>query len=177
MTEETAPAVDRNKGFHPILGTDHPYHFIDSCMQAWPDADWANAHRHGVTAYAVTAWTPHAGLDGALEGLMFWRLITRRHPNLLIAERAEDIRRAKAEGRAALIIASQDGGFIGNRLHRVEAFARLGLRMLIPAYNTTNLLCDGCLDRTDGGLTRFGELVIDECNRVGVQLDCTHVGR
>ncbi len=177
MTGETAPAVDRNKGFHPILVTDHPYHFIDSCMQAWPDADWANAHRHGVTAYAVTAWTPHTGLDGALEGLMFWRLIARRHPNLLIAERAEDIRRAKAEGRAALIIASQDGGFIGNKLHRVEAFARLGLRMLIPAYNTTNLLCDGCLDRTDGGLTRFGELVIDECNRVGVLLDCTHVGR
>jgi membrane dipeptidase len=38
-------------------------------------------------------------------------------------------------------------------------------------------MCDGCLDRTESGLTRLGELVVDECNRVGVVLDCTHVGR
>ena len=177
MGGTTVSAEDANKGFHPILETDHPYLFIDSCMQAWPDADYASAHQHGVTAYAVTAFMPHADVATALEELMFWRLVARKHPNMLIAERAGDIRRAKREGRAALILASQDGSFIGNKLHRVEAFARLGLRMLILAYNTTNALCDGCLDRTDGGLTRFGGLVVDECNRVGVVLDCTHLGR
>jgi membrane dipeptidase len=172
-----APANLANKGYHPILERDHPYIFVDSCMQAWPDADFANAHRHGVTAYAVTAWRPHATVEQALEEGMFWHLVARRHPNLLVAERAEDIRRARREGRAAIIIAAQGGDFIGNKLHRVEAFYRLGLRMILPAYNTTNQLCDGCLDRTDGGLTRFGELVVAECNRVGLLLDCTHVGR
>jgi membrane dipeptidase len=173
----SAAERDPNKGFHPILATDHPYIFIDSCMQAWPDADFSVAHRHGATAYAVTAFRPHAGLDIALEELMFWHLVARRHANLLVATTADDIRRAKGEGRAAFILASQDGDFIGDRLHRVEAFARLGLRMLILAYNATNQLCDGCLDRTESGLTRFGELVVAECNRVGVLLDCTHVGR
>ena len=172
-----APANLANKGYHPILERDHPYIFVDSCMQAWPDADYANAHRHGVTAYAVTAWRPHATVEQALEEGMFWHLVARQHPNLLVAERAEDIRRAKREGKAAIVIAAQGGDFIGNKLHRVEAFYRLGLRMMLPAYNTTNQLCDGCLDRTDGGLTRFGELVVDECNRVGLLLDCTHVGR
>ena len=170
-------ATGANKGYHPILERDHPYIFIDSCMQAWPDADYANAHRHGVTAYAVTAWRPHATVEQALEEGMFWHLVARKHPNLIVAGRAEDIRRARREGKAALIIAAQGGDFIGNKLHRVEAFYRLGLRMMLPAYNTTNQLCDGCLDRTDGGLTRFGELVVDECNRVGLLLDCTHVGR
>ena len=172
-----APANLANKGYHPILEHDHPYIFVDSCMQAWPDADYANAHRHGVTAYAVTAWRPHATVEQALEEGMFWHLVARRHPNLIVAERAEDIRRAKREGKAAIVIAAQGGDFIGNKLHRVEAFYRLGLRMMLLAYNTTNQLCDGCLDRTDGGLTRFGELVVDECNRVGLLLDCTHVGR
>ncbi len=59
-------AVAENKGFHPFLQEDHPYIFIDSCMQAWPDADYANAHLHGVTAYAVTAWRPHATIAQAL---------------------------------------------------------------------------------------------------------------
>ncbi len=166
-----------NKGFHPVLETDHPYIFIDSCMQIWPDADFSNAHRHGVTAYAVTCWRPHADVAEALEDGMFWHLIARRYPNILLVDKAEDIRRAKREGKAALILAAQGGDFIGNKLHRIEAFHRLGLRMMLPAYNRTNLICDGALDRTQGGLTRFGELVVDECNRVGILLDCTHVGK
>lgn len=164
-------------GFHSVLDTDHPYIFVDSCMQIWPDADFAKAHRHGVTTYAVTAWEPHSALERVLEELMFWHLIVRRHPHLLIAETVDDIRQAKRDGRATLLLAAQDGDWIGNKLHRIEAFQRLGLRMMLPAYNATNQICDGMLDRTDRGLTRFGELVVDECNRVGILLDCTHVGK
>ena len=170
-------ALRPNKGFHPVLEEESPYLFVDTCMQIWPDADFPNAHRHGVTAYAVTAFRPHDRVDDALEGLMYWHLIAREHPNLLVANTAEDIRSAKREGRAALIIAAQGGEWIGNKLHRIEAFYRLGLRMMLPAYNTSNLICDGCLDRTDSGLTRFGGLVVEECNRVGLLLDCTHIGR
>ncbi|HVB65633.1 MAG TPA: membrane dipeptidase [Nitrolancea sp.] len=169
--------TEENKGFHGILEQDHPYFFIDGCMQAWPDADYANAHRHGVTAYAATAWMPQIPLDQALEQAMFWHLVARKHPNLLVAETADDIRRAKREGKAAIIMAAQDGDFIGNQLHRIEAFYRLGLRMMLPAYNASNLICGGALDRDDRGLTRFGELVVAEANRVGLLLDCTHVGK
>ena len=100
-----------------------------------------------------------------------------QHPNIIIATTAEDIQAAKKNSRAALVLASQCGDFIGQRLHRIEAFYRLGLRMLILAYSSTNQLCDGCLDRTDGGLTSFGQLVVDECNRLGMLLDCSHLGR
>ena len=170
-------ALRPNKGFHPVLEEESPYLFVDTCMQIWPDADFPNAHRHGVTAYAVTAFRPHDRVDDALEGLMYWHLVTRQHPNLFVAKTAADIRSTKRDGRAALIIAAQGGEWIGNKLHRIEAFYRLGLRMMLPAYNTTNLICDGCLDRTDSGLTCFGELVVEECNRVGLLLDCTHIGR
>jgi membrane dipeptidase len=169
--------VRPNKGFHPELESDHPYIFIDACMQAWPDADFAIAHKHGVTAYGVTAFRPHADADGALEGLMTWHHIARRYPNLIRVETAGDINRAKRDGRAGLILASQDGEFIGDKLHRVEAFYRLGLRMLIPVYNRANLLGDGCLDRTDRGLTRLGQLVLKECNRLGMLVDCSHLSR
>jgi len=168
---------DSDKGIHPILEKDHPYIFIDSCMQIWPDAQFEKAHRHGVTAYAVTAWDPHIPLDQALEGLMFWHLMARKYPNILIATRAEDIQRAKKDKLAALILASQCGDFIDYKLHRIEAFYRLGLRMLILAYSATNRLCDGCLDKTDGGLTAFGQKVVGECNRLGLLLDCSHLGR
>ncbi len=177
LTAEQEQIRDRNKGFHPILAEDHPYTFIDSCMQAWPDADFANAHRHGATAYCVTAWRPWASVEQALEEGMFWHLVARKYDNCLVVDTADDIRRAKAEGKAAFIITAQGGDFIGDKLHRVEAFQRLGLRIMLFAYNRTNLLADGCLDRTDNGLTGLGQLVVDECNRVGVLLDCTHTGK
>ncbi len=169
--------VRSNKGFHPELDSDHAYTFIDACMQAWPDAKFEVAHKHGATAYAVTAFRPHADLDRALEDLMLWHNVARRYPNIIVVERADDIRRAKQDRRAGLILASQDGEFVAGKIHRLEAFYRLGLRMFIPVYNRSNLLGDGSLDRTDRGLTRLGHIAVKECNRLGLVLDCSHVGR
>jgi len=166
----------KNNGFHSVA-EDQPYLFVDSCMQIWPDADFANAHRHGVTAYAVTAWRPRDGLADVLQDAMDWHRVVRQHRNLMVAETVEELRAAKRDGKAALIIAAQGGDWIEAKLHRVEAFQRLGLRMMLLAYNASNLLCDGCLDRTASGLTRFGELVVDECDRVGVVLDGSHTGK
>jgi membrane dipeptidase len=167
-----------NRGFHAVIQeSEQPYIFVDTCVQVWPDADLANAHRHGVTAIALTSWTPHVPFAKALEGLMYGYLVARKNPNIVIVDQAEDIRRAKRENKLAWILVTQDGDFIQDKLHRIEAFYRLGLRMMIPAYNATNNICGGGLDRGDMGLTRFGELVVDECNRVGLLLDCTHVGR
>ncbi|MGD8539436.1 MAG: membrane dipeptidase [Candidatus Aminicenantes bacterium] len=178
-TQQTEMEIDplNEKGIHPVLDKDHPYIFIDSCMQIWQDAQFAKCHRHGVTAYAVTAWDPHADMEQALEGLMSWHLIARKYPHITIVNKAEDIIRAKKNRTAAFLLASQCGDFIGYKLHRIEAFYRLGLRMLIPAYSLTNNICAGCLDQTDNGLTAFGELVVKECDRVGLLLDCSHLGR
>jgi membrane dipeptidase len=165
------------KGIHPVLEKEHPYIFIDSCMQIWPDAQFQDAHRYGVTSYAVTAWNPHNTLDQALEALMFWHLIVRKYPDLSIAYTVDDIKKAKKNKKATLLLVSQCGDFIGYKLHRIAAFTKLGLRMLIPAYSLSNHICGGCLDKTDQGLTSFGQLVVDECNRVGLLLDCSHLGK
>ena len=177
--QKTSEGFDplNEKGIHPILEKDHPYLFIDSCMQIWPDAQFQDAHRYGATSYAVTAWDPHLDLDQALEGLMFWHLITRKYPDLVIAHTVEDIKTAKNDKKATLLLVSQCGDFIGYKIHRIAAFYRLGLRMMIPAYSLSNRICGGCLDRVDQGLTSFGQLVVEECNRVGLLLDCSHLGK
>jgi hypothetical protein len=42
-------AAPTRGGVHSVA-KEHPYIFIDGCMQMWHDADFASAHRHGVTA-------------------------------------------------------------------------------------------------------------------------------
>jgi membrane dipeptidase len=164
-----------NAGFHSIIDEDHQFTFIDSCMQAWPDAAWDLADQHGVSVYGVTAWHPHSGVTEAMEDLMQWHLVARQHENLTTITSTEDIRNAEEQGKAGILISSQDGAFIENKLHRIEAFYRMGLRTMIPTYNRNNNICGGCLDAEDSGLTYFGRKVVEECNRVGLLLDCTHL--
>ena len=38
------PQEVHGKATHSVLETDHPYIYIDSCMQMWPDADFHLAH-------------------------------------------------------------------------------------------------------------------------------------
>src|SRR3990167_10817165 len=104
-----SPASRPPGGFHSVLETAHPYIFIDSCMQMWPDADFAAAHRHGVTAYGVTAFEPHDDFEQAIERVMFWHLIARQYPSLYVAQSVKDIRQGKADGRAGLLMFSQGG--------------------------------------------------------------------
>lgn len=172
------PLHDRpNRGFHPVLETEQPHIFVDGCVQIWPDADLPNAHRHGCDVYAVTALRPHEGAEAALDAIMDWHRIAREHDNLRLALTVQDVHDAKAAGQACLLLASQDGEFLGDRVERVEAFHALGLRMLIPAYNRDNLLCGGVLEHTDAGLSALGRHVIEACDRVGVVLDASHVSR
>src|SRR5690606_11399662 len=112
--------------FHPLIDKEQPYVFVDGCMQIWPDADLVHAHRHGCDVFAVTALRTEVGVDGALSDLMAWHGVVRRHPNLRIAYTVNDILQAKAVGQACLLLASQDGEFIGAAPERVEAFQRLG---------------------------------------------------
>lgn len=173
----TLQQCDAGKMTHSILEREHPYIYVDSCMQMWPDADFHLAHRHGVTAYAVTAWSPPADAATALRGLMYWHGIAREHEGLEVVRTVADIRRMKREGKAGLFLAAQDGDWIGHDLSRVQAFHEAGLRMMLLVYSADNQLGGGCLDRTDAGLSLLGQRVVEECNRVGIVLDLSHTGR
>lgn len=169
--------TSHGKSVHTVLEENPPFLYVDPCMQVWPDADFHLMHRHGVTAYGVTAWDPHADIQAATDGLMYWHGIVREHPDLMVVRTVEDIRRAKAEGKAGLLLAAQDGDWIGYDLGRIQAMADLGLRMMLLVYNANNQLAGGSLDRVDGGLSRLGIRVVEECNRVGIVLDCSHAGK
>lgn len=168
-------AMSTDKGVHGTL--QHPYIFIDSCVQIWPDADFSKLNQCGCTAYAVTAWMPHDGAEVALDEVANWYRIAQEYPEAVrIAYTAADIIQAKQRGQSCLIITSQGGNFLGNKIHRLELFHRMGLRIMIPAYNDRNAICDGCLEPANAGLSQFGRRWVDECNRLGILIDLTHTG-
>jgi membrane dipeptidase len=93
-----------------------------------------------------------------------------------LIESVEDITAARADGRLAVSFNLQGTNALAGNLDMVELFYKLGVRHMLMAYNKKNLVGDGCHERTDAGLSLFGIELVEEMNRVGMIVDCSHTG-
>jgi membrane dipeptidase len=89
--------------------------------------------------------------------------------------RADDIPAAKRAGKMAIAFDLEGMNALDGEAYMVSLFYRLGVRQMLFAYNRNNLAGGGCHDE-DPGLTDFGRRVIEEMNRVGMMVDCSHTG-
>ena len=113
----------------------------------------------------------------AFEMLATFRSWIQRHPGeYRLVDTVADIRRAKAEGKLAVAFDVEGGNALDGRPELVESYYRLGVRWMLLAYNKNNDLAGGCQD-ADSGLTDLGRRVIDEMERVGMVLCCSHMGQ
>lgn len=114
--------------------------------------------------------------DDALKVLATFRHWIRQHPeHFVLVDTVADIESARAQGRLAVFFDIEGGNAVAAHPGLVEAFYRLGVRWMLFAYNRNNKLGGGCMD-DDTGLTAYGRQIIDEMERVGMVLCCTHVG-
>lgn len=93
----------------------------------------------------------------------------------VLVDTVADIEAAKASGRLAVMFDIEGGNVVAKHPGLVEIFYRLGVRWMLLAYNKNNELAGGCMD-DDRGLTAYGRQIIDEMERVGMVLCCSHVG-
>lgn len=96
---------------------------------------------------------------------------------ILKVQTAEDIRRAKAEGKLGLILSTQGLASIGTNMRNIWVLYSLGVRIMQLTYNEQSALGCGCREPHDTGLTRFGQFAIEQMNRLGIVLDLSHAGR
>lgn len=99
-----------------------------------------------------------------------------RPDEFVLALSVADIEHARREDKLAIVFHFQGSNPVDNDVAMVELYYRLGIRHILLVYNLKNPVGDGCKERTDAGLSRFGESLIAEMNRVGMQVDCSHAG-
>jgi membrane dipeptidase len=120
---------------------------------------------------------PRQDLQTAIDALLGWRRRAAEHPDaLLLALTASDFERAKRDGRTAVVMNFQDATMLEGDVDNVEALHALGMRSFQLTYNFRNRLGDGCLERTNAGLSEFGIEVVERMNDAGVMIDLSHCG-
>ncbi len=143
----------------------------------YSDGDPRDLLAGGYAAANVTVKDPLAGFEEGFDAMARWLALAARPDSpWWLVEGAADIPAAKAAGRVGLVMGWQETRLLGNRIERVAAFHRLGLRACQLTYNEASAVGDGCLEPRNGGLTRFGHEVVEAFNATGIAIDLSHVG-
>ena len=150
---------------------------IDGCQYAnWSEKIFREMNAGGVSAVNVTICY-HEDFRETVANMADWNRMFERFPDLIVPGRtAEDVRRAHADGRTAIVFGFQNCSPIEDDIGLVEICHQLGARFMQLTYNNQSLLATGCYEENDTGVTRMGRQVIAEMNRVGLVVDMSHSG-
>ena len=114
-------------------------------------------------------------LRRALEMVWWFHREVEENEAFVHATTAEDVRRAKREGKCAGILALEGIEPIGYDLKMLDIFYRLGVRMAGLAHNRRNYFSEGTQHNIrTGGLTALGKQAIRRMNELGIVVDVGH---
>jgi membrane dipeptidase len=146
------------------------------CPLVMEDPSYLEWYREGgATAVAPTV----GGWEGAgttLARVARWHRILRERHDLLLVRQADDIETAKRSGRLGIYLHLQGTDPVEDNLDLIDLYRALGVGVIQIAYNVKNRVGDGCEERNDGGLSRFGVRLVDRLNAARVIVDCSHTG-
>jgi len=136
----------------------------------------------GVGAQFWSVYVPSAAVEeGAarvqLEEIDIARQMIAAYPDQLeLALSPSDVERVFGSGKIASMLGMEGGHAIENSLGALRAFFDLGARYMTLTHSETIDWADASTGEVrHDGLTRFGEEVVREMNRLGMLVDLSHV--
>jgi membrane dipeptidase len=142
-------------------------------MDAPQYLDW---YREG----GVTALAPSVGSTEStrvmLNRLALWHRVLQEREDLMLVRTVRDVQIAKQSGRLGIYLHIQGTDPIEDNLDLINLYKSAGVGVVQLTYNVKNRVGDGCEERTDAGLSRYGLKVIERLNKARVIVDCSHTG-
>ena len=117
-----------------------------------------------------------AAIVATLEQIDIVHRMVRKYPETFeLATTAADVERIFKAGRIASLIGMEGGHSIDNSLAALRMFHAAGARYLTLTHSTNTAWADSGTDKPkSGGLSKFGEEVVREMNRLGMIVDLSH---
>ncbi len=161
---------------------DFSFRFIDLAKpQKDLHTDIPRLRKGGVGAQFWAAYVPvehkKSIVKETLEQIDVIHRFIRDYPNdLEFAGSVDDILRIRKSGKIASLIGVEGGHSIDNSLGILRCYYRLGARYMTLTHTEDLDWADSSAGKgTNKGLTKFGEDVVAEMNRLGMLVDLSHV--
>jgi membrane dipeptidase len=129
----------------------------------------------GVTAIAPTVSTT-GGARATLNRLGAWHRLLHERQDLVLVKKSSDVESAKRTDRMGVYFHCQGADAIEDNLDLIDLYKELGVGIVQLTYNVKNRVGDGCEERTDAGLSRYGIKLVQRLNEASVIVDCSHTG-
>ena len=117
-----------------------------------------------------------AAVRATLEQIDVVHRMVRKYPDTFeLALTAADVERIFKSGRIASLIGMEGGHSIDNSLATLRMFHAVGARYMTLTHSANVRWADSGTDKPKlGGLSKFGEEVVREMNRLGMLVDLSH---
>ena len=114
--------------------------------------------------------------DSTVRDAAYWMRRVRSGGDMAICDNAAQLRGAHAEGKIGLLLGMQDITQIGKDIGKLDMLRDFGTRVIQLTFNTRNYLGDGCTEREQSGLSKYGIDVVRRMNQLGIIVDVSHSG-
>lgn len=147
------------------------------------DFDLPRARAGGLDAPFMSIYVPAAlegkGAKKAAVGLieLVEGIVAKAPDDFALARSPAEVRANTAAGKISLPMGMENGAPLEGDLRNVAYFHGRGIRYITLTHSKDNHIADSSYDarHTHGGLSKFGEKVVAEMNRVGIIIDVSHV--
>lgn len=146
------------------------------CPLVMHDSRYLDWYREGgctTIAPTVGGWED---ARATITRLAAWHRLLRERGDIVLVRQASDVEDAKRDERLGVYLHLQGADPIEDNLDLVDLYKALGVGVIQLTYNVKNRVGDGCEERSDGGLSRFGMKLVGRLNDAGVIVDCSHTG-
>ena len=128
------------------------------------------------SVYVPASLQGQAAVRTTFEQIDVVHRMVRKYPDTFdLARTAADVERIFKAGKIASLIGMEGGHAIDNSLATLRMFYAVGARYMTLTHTTNIAWADSGTDTSKlGGLSRFGEEVVREMNRMGMLVDLSH---
>lgn len=108
-----------------------------------------------------------------IESITNW--IKKHSDEFAIVTNAEHLSNLKLQNKLGIAFDIEGCNLLNQDLTKLHYFYSMGVKQISFTYNKNNLFGGGCFDN-DTGLTALGKKLVEECNQIGMVIDCSHIG-
>ncbi|CAH1197741.1 hypothetical protein PAECIP111893_00931 [Paenibacillus plantiphilus] len=96
-------------------------------------------------------------------------------PGIRFIKQPQDIRITREKGELGALLSLEGADALQGDLALLRMLFELGVRAIGLTWNNANWGADGVMEPRGGGLTSKGRAFVEECNRLGILLDVSHL--